>query len=108
MWMPYGLPPVASIVSISQCSWLKTLTAASAPAASTMGRGPSPYAARRIGRSGSPEPFGQSVPVQRVPRCSRIESPGRNVVPLTFVRLRHAVAGERPSRPSSPARQSTW
>ena len=40
------------------------------------GQGPSPKADRRMGRPAAPDPFGRSCPVQRVPRLSRIESPG--------------------------------
>src|SRR5512139_34887 len=59
-----------------------------------------------MGLPARPEPCGANVPVQRVPRLNRTESPGPKVAALAASSEFHGVVS--PPSPFEAAEQSTW
>ena len=72
------------------------------------GRIPSPYAPISAQFSAEPRAETSRSPLNTHPRFSSRRSPGPSSIPSTFLNVRHAVCGVRPSRASSPASASKY
>ena len=72
------------------------------------GRIPSPYAPISAQFSAEPRAETSRSPLNTHPRFSSRRSPGPSSIPSTFLNVRQAVCGVRPSRVSSPASASKY